>query len=96
MGYDNIWLYDIELDEIIAKLQSLYKPLFKKKWYDTTILENDVIDVIGHFFKNNKNYSKYIHNIKVHWVASKHDPNPYYANDIAYYTLHKIDIQKVI
>lgn len=91
MGYDNYWVNLIEINEIIDKLNALYKPLFSKKWNLDYQLENDVINIKNNFFRNNKNYIKYEGNIIVKFTIGMMSNQ--YSND--YCVLKKLTIERI-
>lgn len=82
MGYENYWVNLIESDELIGKLNHLYKPLLSKKWNTEFELENDMAVVKNNFFNNNKNYLKYKNNIIIKFVIGV--SGNYYSNNYNY------------
>jgi len=95
MGYDNFWLYIIELDEVIDGLYKAYAPLFKDQWENDIDLERDIINYRKKFFINNKKYLKYENSVNIMFYTKLVGDNNPYSNK-SYFIITKIVIEKVI
>ena len=82
MGYENYWVNLIETDDLIVKLNHLYKPLLSKKWNSEYELENDISVIKTNFFIKNKNYLKYQNNIIIRFTIGM--SGNFYSNNYNY------------
>jgi len=87
MGYNNYWLNLIQIDELINKLNHLYKPLFSKKWHSDIGIEADLFYIKNNFFMKNKNYLKYEKDISIKFFIKIQNN---------YYILDNILIERIV